>query len=301
MTVLKVLKFIVLLVLSFFFLAVIWVFEINNWPVGSSLAGLALGFILPALLASFQDLFDTADWKVSQRKLMRGGFIKNDTLVRISFAYLYRIKVGNKYLLVRNARGTEKYQPVGGVYKLHGSEKLELKNRYQVSDDDKISIDESSKDDYRLRLENRHLRKFIKRFDSRKASRESMENLGREFREELIEPGLLKWSQIRYRICGRHITPLEFGKHFQIYEILLADVVELLPTKEQEKDLEKLVQKKSDEYIFATADEIRSLGVNTHTGKLSASIAEHSEKIIQEKETTLIRTSVTGKCYTVDL
>lgn len=129
---------------------------------------------------------DTTNWKTSQRKLKRGRFIEDSTIIRISFAYLYRIKIGNKYLLVKNERGTGKYQPVGGVYKLLGKEKMELRNRYQVKDDNKIPLDRSSRDDYRLRLENRYLRKFVKRFD-RKAEREQIYNLSREFREELIE------------------------------------------------------------------------------------------------------------------
>lgn len=296
----KILKFIGWLILSFLLLGVVGCFEIKDWPVGSSLAGIALGFIFPALYASFQDLFDTSDWKVSQRKLMRGGLLKKDTPVRISFAYLYRINVGDKYLLVRNSRGTGKYQPVGGVYKLLGNEKIELKNRYHVMDDDKISIDKSSRDDYRLRLTNQYLRRFVKRFDS-EATREQVCDLSREFREELIETGLLNWNQITYRICGRHITPLQYGKHFQIYELLLADVVELLPTKDQEKDLDDLVRNQSNKYIFATADEINSLGINTHTGKLTESIADHSVKILQENEISLIRISESGKKYTVNL
>lgn len=296
----KILKFIGWLILSCLLLAVVVLFEIKDWPVGSSLAGIALGFTFPVLYASLQDLFDTSDWKVTQRKLMRGGLLKKDTPVRISFSYLYRIKVGDKYLLVLNARGTGKYQPVGGVYKLLGDEKIELKNRYHVMDDDKISIDESSRNDYRLRLTNQYLRKFVKRFES-DATREQVYDLSREFREELIENGLLNWNQITYRICGRHITPLEYGKHFQIYELLLADVVELLPTKDQEKDLNALVRNQSDKYIFATADEIISLGINTHTGKLTESIADHSIKILQEKEASLIRISETGKRYTVNL
>ena len=182
----KILKAVVLGVLSLILAGVIILFERNNWPAGSSLSGIALGFSLPAFWKSLQDLTDTTNWKTSQRKLKRGDFIKNDTLVRISFAYLYRIKVGNKYLLVKNERGTEKYQPVGGVYKLAGNEKIELKNRYQVKDDDKISIDESSRDDYRLRIENKYLRKFMKRFD-RGANRERIDNLSREFKEELID------------------------------------------------------------------------------------------------------------------
>lgn len=66
-------------------------FKVQDWPAASNIAGIVLGLLLPELLASLQDLVDTTEWKVSQRKLERGGFIKKDTLVRISFAYLFRI------------------------------------------------------------------------------------------------------------------------------------------------------------------------------------------------------------------
>ncbi|MGO5112449.1 hypothetical protein ACTQ3M_06165 [Oscillospiraceae bacterium LCP25S3_E10] len=296
----KICKAIVLVVLSMLSVGVILLFEINAWPAGSSLAGIALGFSLPGLVNSIQDLLDTTNWKTSQRKLKRGRFIEDSTIIRISFAYLYRIKIGNKYLLVKNERGTGKYQPVGGVYKLLGNEKLELRNRYQVKDDNKIPLDRSSRDDYRLRLENRYLRKFVKRFD-RKAEREQIYNLSREFREELIEKGIISWSQITYRFCGRHMTELHFGDHFQCYELLLADVVELVPTPEQEADLERLVKQQSDIYRFATADEITSLGVDTASGDLRENIADHTLKIIQENEGQLMRISGVGKTYTINL
>ena len=296
----KICKTIGLAVLSMLSVGVILLFEINNWPVGSSLAGIILGFSLPGLVNSIQDLSDNTNWKTSQRKLKRGRFIEDSTIIRISFAYLFRIKVGNKYLLVKNERGTEKYQPVGGVYKLLGNEKLELRNRYQVKDDNKIPLDKSSRDDYRLRLENKFLRKFVKRFDS-KAEREQIYNLNREFREELIEKGIVSWSQITYRFCGRHMTELRFGDHFQCYELLLADVVELIPTSEQELDLEHLVKQQSDTYRFATADEITSLGVDTSKGDLRESIADHTLKIIQENEGQLMKVSGVGKTYTITL
>ena len=296
----KICKAIVLVVLSMLSVGVILLFEINAWPAGSRLAGIALGFSPPGLVNSIQDLLDTTNWKTSQRKLKRGRFIEDSTIIRISFAYLYRIKIGNKYLLVKNERGTGKYQPVGGVYKLLGNEKLELRNRYQVKDDNKIPLDRSSRDDYRLRLENRYLRKFVKRFD-RKAEREQIYNLSREFREELIEKGIISWSQITYRFCGRHMTELHFGDHFQCYELLLADVVELVPTPEQEADLERLVKQQSDIYRFATADEITSLGVDTASGDLRENIADHTLKIIQENEGQLMRISGVGKTYTINL
>ena len=283
--------------LSLILIVIIMLFAVS-WPAGSGISGVALGFSLPALKNAFQDLLDTTDWKTSQRKLKRGGFIKNDTIIRISFAYLYRIKIGNNYLLVKNERGTEKYQPVGGVYKLEGNEKIELKNRYKVKDDNKISIDESSRDDYRLRIENKYLRKFMRRFDYG-ANREQIENLSREFREELIDKSIVNWNGITYRYCGRHITELHWGEHFQCYELLLADVIELLPTPEQESDLRNLMKKNSENYRFATAEEISSLGIDTNSGDLRETIADHTTKIIEENEGKLIKKTGVGKIYNV--
>ena len=289
-----------LILVSLICFGVIILFECNSWPAGSSIGGLVLGFSLPATAHAVQDLFDTTNWKASQRKLKRGGFISDNTIIRISFAYLFRIKVGNKYLLVRNDRGTKKFQPVGGVYKLKGKEKIELKNLFNVMDDDKIPLDESSRDDYRLRMESKYLRKFVKRFD-RKARREQINNLSREFREELIETGIVDWTTIKYRFCGRHMTDLRFSEHFQIYELLLADVVELFPTADQEKDLQQLAQQHSDMYYYATANEIESLGIDISADKFEEIIGDHSKKVIQENEGTLMMIPGTGDIYTVDL
>ena len=210
----KALKSIGLAAISLVGLVVIIVFEIKEWPVGNSIAGIVLGFSLPGLYHSVQDLFDNTSWKSMQRKYERAGVIKKDTVLRISFAYLYRIKIADKYLLVKNARGTGKYQPVGGVYKLSEQEKLKIKNRYQVKDDNKVLIDESSRDDYRLRIENKYLRGFVRRFN-KKADREKIDNLSREFVEELVNTGIVDWNSISYRYCGRHTTSLDYSEHIQ--------------------------------------------------------------------------------------
>lgn len=296
----KILKLISLIILSLVCVWIIALSECKEWIAVGSILGVILGLILPEIKHAFEDLSDTTNWKVSQRQLTRGGTIKKDTIVRISFAYLYRIQVDGKYLLVRNERNTGKYQPVGGVYKFTEREKHNMKNLFHVIDDNKISIDDSSRDDYRLQLENRYLRKFIKRFNNY-ADRENTKDLSREFKEELIDKGILNWDQITYRICGRHMTKLEFGQHFQIYEILLADVVELLPTEKQRKDLQALVNKKSDVYRFVTADKIKSLGVNTAVECLQETIADHAQKILQENESKLMRLPDSGKKYTVEI
>ena len=250
---------------------------------------------------AIQDLCDTTNWKTSLRKHRRGKLIRNNDLIRISFSYLYRIKIKDKYFLVKNCRNTGKYQPVGGVYKMEGNEKLAIKNLFHVVDDDKIPIDNTSRDDYRLQMESKYLRRFVKRFNCRKAERERIDNVGRELREELIDSGIVKWKRIKYRFCGRHMTELKFGEHFQIYELLLADIVELLPTPEQENDLIKLMEIESDHYCFATADQITRLGVDTEKNQLYERIGDHTKKIIQENEGQLLKIANTGNVYTIDL
>ena len=293
----KVFRVISIIVFSLVCVGIIFIFEIKDLPVGSSIAGIILGFSIPSCFSSIQDLTDTTNWKSSQRQLLRGGIIKNDTMVRISFAYLYRIKIGNHYLLVKNARGTGKYQPVGGVYTLHRNERLELKNRCHVIDDNKVPIDESSRCDYRFQMPCRYLRKFVKRFNSNTASRERIDNVSREFVEEL--GNIVDWNKIKYRYCGRHITALKYSDHFQCYEMLLADIVELLPSTEQRHDLEALMQHDSGFYRFATAEEIKGLGIAPGTDKLEECIADHSAKILQENEQYLIHEPHTGECFEI--
>lgn len=287
---------------SIFFVLLIQICNNNDLQILACLFSTILAFLLNGTWLSVQDLLDNNDWKTSQRRLERGKFIKDDTIIRISFAYLYRIKIGDKYLLVQNGRNTGKYQPVGGVYKLNGNEKMKLKNLFHVMDDDKIPIDESSRDDYRLRMENKFLRKFVKRFDSKESERERIYDVGREFKEELIESGILNWTHIQYRFCGRHMTELKFEEHFQIYEMLLADVVELLPTNEQEADLRRLIKMPgSEKYRFATANQIACLGVNTEAGQLHEWISDHSSKILQENENRLMKVSGVDEIYSIDL
>lgn len=296
----KVLRLLRLIVIVVATGAAIWLFDEKDWRICEVIAGGCITLVIERIAFAFQDLSDTTNWKTSQRMLMRGGYIKNETIIRISFAYLYRIKVADKYLLVKNARNTGKYQPVGGVYQLTEKEKLYLKNRFRVKDDDKIPIDESSKNDYRLRMENTFLRPFVRRFNGR-AEREKINNISREFKEELVDTGILNWTQIKYRFCGRCMTELRYEEHFQIYEMQLSDVVELIPSTEQERDLLNLLRSSSEKYMFATADKIASLGVDTVSGNLFESIGDHTRRILEETENELLKVKDTGKIFTVSL
>jgi len=89
-----------------------------------------------------------------------------NTDIRVSISYLFKIKIDQRYLLIKGGR-IQQYQPVGGVFKLLESSS-EIKKKFELIDDDSIPLDETRKDDLRVRLKGRHLVGFLKWFYSKK-------------------------------------------------------------------------------------------------------------------------------------
>lgn len=239
-------------------------------------------------------------WKKSQLKLESSGKLQKDTIIRISFAYLFRIVIDGKYFLVLNKR-SKKYQPVGGVYKFYKSEGEYLSSEFGVENDDCIPVDKTTKMDYRLLVKNKYLNKFVKRFDEIK-NRENVVDLSREFEEEIFETKLLnkeEFGELTYVYCGRHVADIaktKFGK----YELLFADIVSVSLTEKQKEMFRKLMEKKSEDYIFATAEEIMQEGVNVNTGKHGETITNHTFKILSERNDELVKIRGDEGRYTVN-
>ena len=82
---------------------------------------------------------------------------------------------------------------------------------------------------------------------------------------------------------------------------MLADIVELLPTQEQENRLRELMNTSSDEYCFATKDEIEHCGIVEGTDNLKEVIADHSFKVLEETEQYLKRIKKDRGIYEVEL
>lgn len=196
--------------------------------------------------------------------------------IRASISYLFRIKIDNKYLLVRGERITRQFQPVGGVYKMLPEAKSTLKN-LEIRDDNNIQ-DKISKDDLRIRVKGRYLMKFIKWYNSGK---ERENSVFREFCEELIEPGILSkeiFPYINTRHIKRHQTGIRYSKHFQCPEILIAEIYELITSEDQEEELRKLMHQENDNYIWVDEETIIKHGVTDQD--LNANISETSEWIL---------------------
>ncbi|HHW7199343.1 hypothetical protein [Staphylococcus aureus] len=254
-----------------------------NIRFGSEVVLLFAGAIIPGIWGSTIELADNSNWKTSQRKLERAGVLQDDTLIRISFAYLYRIKVDDRYFLVLNKR-SEKYQPVGGAYKFYEEEGEYLSRHIPAENDNRIPVDEVTKKDYRLLVKNKDLRRFVKRFN-KTLYRENENNLSREFEEEIFTSGILNkedFGNLSYRYIGRHMTEVEYGQVFNHFELLLADILEVKLTGKQEELFRKLMPLSSDKYYFASADTIKTHGVKYGTQELKDDIANHTPKILIE-------------------
>jgi len=281
-----------LTLLTIFIICVVIIiyFERNEISTGATLLGLITGALIHYLIKSIVDLKDNNNWKSSQRKLKRGGFLKKDTLIRISFAYLFRIKIDGKYFLVQNTR-TKKYQPVGGAYKFFDEEASYLADYIPCENDNRIPVDKTTKQDYRLLVKNKYLRKFVKRFNKTR-DRENIMNLSREFVEELFTTNILDEStfdDLTYKYSGRHMTNVAYDNVFNHYELLLADIIEVKLTSIQEELFRNLMEKDCRKYRFAQADEIKSHGVSEYgTDELTDDIANHTVKILSENTDELV-------------
>jgi len=218
--------------------------------------------------------------------------------IRLSYSYLFRIQVNGNYLLVKDAQGRDQYQPVGGVYK-YDSEKLDLEELCDGVYDNVFNGEENLTDDLRIIVSKKKLKKFTNWFKTG-ILRENLTNLGREFKEELIDSNIIDknlFSTINYEYIGS-TTQKSFNQDLGMEQIRHFDIVKLTLTFPQSKHLSKLISKQSDKYIFATKDHIER-GCIQYCGK-RYKIANHSKLILVDPTLKLEKESEITK-YSTDI
>lgn len=213
--------------------------------------------------------------------------IKNQD-VRFSISYLIRIKIPgtSKFLLVRGHRIKDQLQPVGGVYKkLNGFSEFEKWGFKEDCGAKGIKSDDISKDDLRFRVKGEYTLDVIKWFESRK-NRET--TYDREFKEELIEDhGFDKdiFYSKSFREVQKTMKVFGYSTFHQCYEVLIYDIVEFLPTPEQEVELKRLLKnprKLGSDFMVVDISEIERLLVIENEEQI-AKIGEHTKYLINEK------------------
>ncbi|MDO4502182.1 MAG: hypothetical protein Q4D06_03265 [Coriobacteriia bacterium] len=207
-----------------------------------------------------------------QAQLRRGKW------VRVSAAYLFRIKVHGKYLLIRGKRIKDQFQPVGGVYKAFDSARSTF-NRLGVVSDDSMKSCSTDSDDLRIRVKGENLLEFLDWFDSG-AGREV--TTLREFNEELIRPGYLESFRIEsfnpqfVAQCERILT---YSQQLGIDEVLVHDVYEVILTDSEQKRLAEHINDNPDgDLALVTEEEIERKTFATNSG--FCRIAETAGKVL---------------------
>lgn len=205
--------------------------------------------------------------------------------IRFSMSYLYRIKVDDKYLLVRN-NNFPHYQLVGGKYKVLEGTRSFLQKEFDAIDDPKLPNKDLMKDDFALFIPAGKAIKFLEWFNKGEDREISH---WREFYEELIEgKGKLlskeKFPYVNYNFKGRVRTPIKRTPGWDCYELLQYDILDIIPTPEQRQELRKLQDKGDTKYYkWADTELINCLGHDNRTKTQEYDIGIHTKWALNMK------------------
>lgn len=108
----------------------------------------------------------------NRRRLMLCGLtrINPDEMVRISAAYLFRIRIGGKFLLIRGNRIRDQYQPVGGVFQYFAGAEPGFREM-GCNPDDRMKSSSSDPRDLRVILPRKNVLKFLDCLTAAKTAR----------------------------------------------------------------------------------------------------------------------------------
>ena len=189
--------------------------------------------------------------------------------IRLSCAYLFRIKYDNKYLLI-NGKRIQQYQPVGGVYKYYASFG-ELKTKLKIEDESENRFYEDG--DLRQVTKRKSLMKYLDWFDTRKnrevtVIRELIEEL---YSDEISIDEFIKSIEIEYLKTVKE--KIKFSQHFQMDEQKIFDIYE---ARIPNFILDDII--KDNRYCLVEVDEINKMCCERDG--LSKPISETSKYIV---------------------
>ncbi len=233
-----------------------------------------------AVSASTATIYEFVDTKGQGLKIwFQSKFIYRNIDIYISFAYLYRIEVDGKYLLIKGNRLKNRYQPIGGVYKFYPEAKPFLEEIRYKPHIKVVNNDET--DDLRIEIKGKKLLDFYSWFF---AMKDREYDPCREFYEEMILSGYLPediFRHMHYRKIGVHNKGIT--KSFipnGLPEVIYADIFEVTLSYEQKNLVKSAVNAHPDALCLATADELKSRKYN---GAAEMNIGNNAVWLIEEE------------------
>jgi hypothetical protein len=194
--------------------------------------------------------------------------------IRFSVAYLYKIKIDDKYLLIKGSK-IEQLQPVGGVYKVCSSFSTIERNLNIIFENERGFYE---KEDLRFCTKGKNIGKVLNWFDSRE-NREVA--VYREFYEEIVKNNILPievLSSMKIEFLKQIKPRMAYSRHFKKNEILLFDIYEIHLPDEYIDMISKYVKEGNDLIKLVDREDIEKECVNIR-GK-SFKIGTHSQHII---------------------
>jgi hypothetical protein len=246
---------------------------LKNDQVSSNLVKISIGLIFASFIEICVNLYEH---RKRIKVIICTWILKPNKPIRITTAYLFRIEVNGKFLLIRrHKKDRQGYQPVGGTFKYLKDENRELFDNLGIEPCNYVARDSDTENDLRLIMRKRKkLYKYLRWFESRK-NREL--DPWREFYEELIEPGFIPFSifpHIQYLFIKKIEELVIPSPAYPIDEFRYAEIYELKFENDSQKEaFISLVN--NDIVLHATPDEIRK-----GTSDNGLTILPHSIKIL---------------------
>lgn len=193
---------------------------------------------------------------------------------RFSIAYLYQIKIEDKYLLIKGNR-IDQYQPIGGVYKYYDSFN-DLANKINIEFENEEGFFEEK--DLRFYAKGRHTTAILDWFDTG-SNREI--SVYREFIEEIIEPGILPidvLKNIKIEFIKQVKPKMAYSTHFEKNEILVFNIFRIEMENLHIETIKKYTENKNSILKLINSKDIRK-ECTDHNGK-STKIGAHTKYIL---------------------
>lgn len=194
--------------------------------------------------------------------------------IRFSIAYLYQIKIGDRYLLIKGNK-IDQYQPIGGVYKYYDSFK-DLANRINIEFENKEGFYEEK--DLRFYAKGRHTTTILDWFNTG-SNREI--SVYREFVEEIIEPGILPidvLKNIKIEFIKQVKPKMAYSTHFGKNEILVFHIFRIEMEELHIETIKEYTENKNSILKLINRKDIKK-ECTDHNGK-STKIGVHTKYIL---------------------